>query len=77
MATVKFNGDEQLSCTANLTAGLHSQLIFLSVFNSFLSVTAFLENTVVWIALHKESSLSNKTSALPLFLELVVLGQRE
>ena len=57
MAKVKFNGGEQLFCTANLTAGLHSQLILLSVFNSFLSVTAFLENALVLFALYKESSL--------------------
>ena len=63
MATITFTGDgqnktlAQLLCTANITDGLHSQLIFLSVFNSFLSVNAFLENALVLFALHKESSL--------------------
>ena len=63
MATLNFTGDgqkktlEQLWCTANLTAELHSQLTFLSVLNSFLSVSAFLGNAVILIALHKESSL--------------------
>ena len=63
MATGNFSGDgqkntlEQLLCTANLTAQLHSQLTFISVLNSFLSVTAFLGNALILIALHKESSL--------------------
>ena len=63
MTTVNFTGDgkkqtfEQLLCTANLTAELHSQLTFISVLNSFLSLTAFLGNALILIALHKESSL--------------------
>ena len=63
MATANFTGDgqkktlEQLWCTANLTAELHSQLTCFSVLNSFLSVCAFLGNALILIALHKESSL--------------------
>ena len=41
----------------DLTSGLNSQLAFISVLNSFLSVTAFLGNVLILIALHKESSL--------------------
>ena len=48
---------EQLLCSAELTAGLHGPLTFISVLNSFLSVTAFLGNALILIALHKESSL--------------------
>ena len=47
----------QLLCSSDLTAGLHSHLTFLSVLNSFLSVTAFLGNALILIALHKEPSL--------------------
>ena len=63
MATINFTGDgqnktfKQLLCTTNLSAELHSQLTFISVLNSFLSVTAFLGNALILIALHKESSL--------------------
>ena len=63
MAAVNFTEDgqtkslKQLLCAANLTAELHSQLTFISVLNSFLSVIAFLGNALILIALHKESSL--------------------
>ena len=63
MATINFTGDgqdktfKQLLCTTNLSSELHSQLTFISVLNSFLSVTAFLGNALILIALHKESSL--------------------
>ena len=36
---------------------MHGHLIFPSVLNSFLSVTAFLGNSLILLALHKESSL--------------------
>jgi len=63
MATANFTGDgeqktfEQLLCSAGLTEKLSGQLIFISVLNSFLSVTAFLGNALILMALHKESSL--------------------
>ena len=44
-------------CSANLTGGIHEQLIYLSAFNILLSITAFLGNTLILVALHKESSL--------------------
>ena len=56
-------GDEQRqtvelpSCSSDLTAGLHDHLTFISVFNSFLSLTAFLGNALVLAALHKEAEL--------------------
>ena len=44
-------------CTAELTGGIHSQLIFLSVLNIFLSIASFLGNSLILVALSKESSL--------------------
>ena len=63
MAKVDFTEDgqqktfEDFACSPDLTAGQHGQLTFTSVYNSFLSVTAFLGNALILIALHKESSL--------------------
>ena len=63
MTTANLTGDgpqktvEQLDCSSGLSAGLHDHLTFLSVLNSFLSVTAFLGNALILVALHKESSL--------------------
>ena len=63
MAALNFSEDEQqkgvgdFTCSPHLAPALSSQLIFLSVLNSFLSVTAFLGNVLILIALHKESSL--------------------
>ena len=48
---------EKLLCSTGLTAGLHSHLIFLSILNSFLSMTAILGNILILIAFHRESSL--------------------
>ena len=41
-----------------------SELIFLSVVNSLLSVTAFLGNTLILVALHKETSLHPPSKVL-------------
>ena len=63
MSAQNVGGDGQqkavgdLTCWLYLTSGLHGHLTFLSVLNSFLSVTAFLGNSLILIALHKESSL--------------------
>jgi len=46
-----------LFCSPDLSVGLHGHLTFLSVLNSFLSVTAFLGNALILIALRRESSL--------------------
>jgi len=62
MAAPNFTGDgqqktiEALFCSPDLSAGLYGNLTFFSVLNSFLSVTAFLGNALILIALHKESS---------------------
>ena len=47
----------EVLCSPELSAGLHGHLTFVSVLNSFLSVTAFLGNALILIALRKESSL--------------------
>ena len=66
MATVKVSRDEtqnpfhaeQFFCSPDLiTAGIHDQLTFISVLNSFLSITAILGNALILVALRKESSL--------------------
>ena len=49
-----------LYCSANVadvTARVHDELIVLLVLNTFLSITAFLGNTLILVALHKEYSL--------------------
>jgi len=63
MALINFTDNEnhktfvQQFCSTELVEGIHNQLIFLSVLNIFLSITAFLGNTLILVALHKESSL--------------------
>ena len=47
----------ELRCKAEFTGKVHSELIFLSVLNTFLSITAFLENTLILVALYKDTSL--------------------
>ena len=44
-------------CSAEFIGEVDSELIFLSVLNSLLSITAFLGNALILVALHKESSL--------------------
>ena len=53
----KHNDLAKLVCSAEYTRTVHNPLIFLSVLNSFMSVTAFLGNTLILVALQKESSL--------------------
>ena len=49
--------DQELFCSAEFLRGLESELIFLSALNIFFSVTAFVGNTLILVALHKETSL--------------------
>ena len=51
------NTTRQFYCSANVTARVHDELIVLLVLNTFLSITVFLGNTLILVALHKESSL--------------------
>ena len=51
------NTTREFYCSANVTARVHDELIVLLVLNTFLSITAFLGNTLILVALHKEYSL--------------------
>ena len=70
MAAANFTKDgkhktiEQLVCSADLAKGIHSQLIFFSSLNTFLSVITFLGNTLILVSLHKESSLHSPSKLL-------------
>ncbi|CAH3194690.1 unnamed protein product [Porites evermanni] len=63
MALTNFTEDEnqktfiELFCSAEFIRGVDSELIFLSAINIFLSITAFLRNTLILVALRKETSL--------------------
>jgi len=48
---------EELFCSAGVADGLHYQLIFLSIFHILLCISSSLGNTLILVALHKESSL--------------------
>ncbi|XP_078351484.1 trace amine-associated receptor 9-like [Oculina patagonica] len=64
MAIANFTGSdkqsetlEQQLCSAALTDGIYQQLVYISAFNIFLSMTAFLGNALILVALRKESAL--------------------
>ena len=64
MALTNFTEDEkyqktsvELFCSPELISGVDGELIFLSALNIFLSIAAFLGNTLILFALHKETSL--------------------
>ena len=44
-------------CSTEFTRGVHNHLIVLLALNGFVAVTAFLGNTLIFVALHKETSL--------------------
>ena len=44
-------------CSSEFTSGMQNELFGLSVLNIFLAITAFLGNTLILVALHKEFSL--------------------
>ena len=58
MALTNFTeGLNQRYCSVELTRDVHGELTFLLVVNAFLSITAFLGNTLILVVLHKETSL--------------------
>ena len=61
MSTANVSADEKqiTSCWSGLTTtpGIHGHLIFISVLNIFLSITTVIENALIIVGLHKESSL--------------------
>lgn len=56
--------NKPLFCSPELTNGIHLQLVCLSVLNILLSITAFVGNIVILIALQKETSLHPATKLL-------------
>ena len=65
-----FTGDENLQtyaelyCSVENTGEVHGQLIFLSFINIFLSITAFWGNTLILVALHKDTSIHPSSKLL-------------
>ena len=63
MAQTNLTDDEnqkplrELGWSGEFIRGVDCELIFLSAVNIFLSITAFLGNTLILVALHKETSL--------------------
>ena len=62
MALTNLTGDpkktyEELFCSTEFTKGIHNHLIVLLTLNGFVAITAFLGNTLILVALHKEISL--------------------
>ena len=60
----------ELYCSTEFTAEVHSEVTFLSATNIFLSMTAFVENSLVLVALHKTRSLHPPSKLL--FLNLAI-----
>ena len=63
MALTNLTGDpkqtssEDLACSTEFTGEVHNHLLVLLVLNGFVAITAFLGNTLILVALHKQSSL--------------------
>ena len=47
----------ELYCSVELTGEVHGELVFLSVINTFLSITAFWGNSLILVALRKDTSI--------------------
>ena len=60
----KYEAYDQLSCLEEALTGISKELTFVSVINIPPSVTAFLANILIQVALHKESSLHPPTKLL-------------
>ena len=54
----------ELACSEELTGEVHGELVFLSVINTFLSITAFLGNTLILVALRKDTSIHPSSKLL-------------
>ena len=67
MAAQNLSGDGKKKVVGDLTdlsRGLHGHLTFISVSNTFMSVTAFFGNSLILIALHKDSLLHPSSKRL-------------
>ena len=47
----------ELYCSVEFTGEVHGELVFLSVINTFLSITAFWGNTLILVALRRDTSI--------------------
>ena len=56
--------DPKVFCSAELNAGLHNQLICFTIVSIIVALTAVVGNTLILIALHKESSLRQPSKIL-------------
>ena len=63
----------ELYCSAEFTAEVQNEVAFLSATNIFLSITAFVENSLVLVALHKTCSLHPPSKLLYLNLAITDL----
>ena len=54
----------ELFCSAEFTGEVHGELIFVSVVNTCLSITAFLGNALILVALHKDTSIHPSSKLL-------------
>ena len=63
---------KELFCTKKLTGEVHKVLSLLSVLNIFLSITAFLGNTLILVALHEETSLHPPSTSKLLYRNLAI-----
>ena len=54
----------ELYCSVEFTGEVHGELVFLSVINTFLSITAFLGNTLILVALHKDTLIHPSSKLL-------------
>ena len=77
-ALTNFTGDEHQNvgleqfCLEVFSVKLYGQLIFLAVVNMFLSISAFLGNTLILVALHRESSLRPPFASKYLYRNLAI-----
>ena len=55
---------QELFCSTEFVRGVESELILLLALNIFLSITVFLGNTLILVALHKETSLYTPSKLL-------------
>ena len=60
----------ELYCSVEFTGEVHGELVFLSVINTFLSITAFLGNALILVALHKD--INNMVTVLPISFKITI-----
>ena len=71
MAVTNASSAEQF-CLEVFSVKLHGELIFLAVVNMFVSITAFLGNTLILVALHRESSRRPPFASIVLYRNLAI-----